>query len=176
MSTVSQLEAVVFSEGGEVAIKTLLNALTITEVELRNTVEEYNNQKRGTVLIIDAKKVLMRVSGEYAGLVEKLRSDVQNTDISKAGLEVLAIVLYCEQGSMTASEVEHIRGVNSGYTLRQLTLRGLLSKVRHGMSYTYTPTAELMSFLGVMHCDTLPERAQIQERLKEYKQSYDTEN
>ncbi len=163
--TVAQLEAVIFSEGGEMQVKKICDVLSISAEELASRVQEYNESGRGVVLVIDGKVVLMRVAGEHAPLVEQLRKSAQSEDISKAGLEVLAIVLYSEAGSMSASEVEHIRGVNSGYTLRQLTMRGLLGKARKGMGYQYAPTAELLSFLGVTSRDALPEITEVRQKV-----------
>jgi len=165
----SQLEAVIFSEGGEMLVKSICDVLGIGTDELTVLVQEYNEKEnKGMVLVIDDKKVLMRVASEYAELIEKLRKDVQNEELSKAALEVLSIVLYSEGTSLSASEVEHIRGVNSGYTLRQLTMRGLLNKTRHGMGYHYAPTAELLSFLGITNTSALPEIAQAQEQLRRF--------
>ncbi len=169
MSNINQLEAIVFAEGGEVLINGLCRVLGIDTEELVVYVQEYNRLNRGTVLVTDDKVVLMRVSGEYASLVEQIRKDEMSEEISKAGLEVLSIVLYSESRDMSATEVEHIRGVNSGYTLRQLTMRGFLNKARVGTGYRYSPTAELMSFLGVKGKAELPDIEKIQDRVREFK-------
>ncbi len=171
MNKQAQLEAILFSEGGEMPVKAVRDALGLQQDELAMLVSAYNEQGRGMVLVIDDKKILMRVSQEHAPLVETLRKEESNQALSKASLEVLSLVLYSEGSSLSASEIEHIRGVNSGYTLRQLTIRGLLSKVRSGMSYQYAPTAELLSFLGVTHAGALPGMAEVQQQLKIFKES-----
>lgn len=166
--TVAKLEALIFSEGGEMQISKICDVLHMNREELADRVREYNDNERGTVLVIDTKVVLMRVASEHAPIVEQFRQSIQSDDISKAGLEVLAIVLYSETGSMSASEVEHVRGVNSGYSLRQLTMRGLLSKAHKGMGYQYTPTAELLSFLGVTNISSLPEIVEVRQRIQSF--------
>jgi len=88
--------------------------------------------------------------------------------VSKAGLEVLAIVLYSGGSGVSASDVEQIRGVNSNYTLRQLTMRGLLSKERSGIGYKYTPTADLLSYLGVTDLDSIPGILDIRQKIDEF--------
>jgi chromosome segregation and condensation protein ScpB len=168
MDKKSQLEAIIFSEGAEARIKDVCKILTIDNAELTTMVGEYNLSKRGTVLVLDDKKVLMRVAAEHAELVEAMRKDEQSQDLSKAALEVLSIVLYSDGGSMSASGVEHIRGVNSGYSLRQLTMRGLLSKSRVGMSYKYSPTAELLSFLGITTQTELPNLSEVRQKIQKF--------
>ena len=166
LNTINKLEAVIFSEGGEVLSKQVLKALSITSEQLAELVQEYNNSSRGMVLIYDNKKVLMRVASEYTYLIDQLRKDVLNESLSNAALEALAIVLYRDSNGTSASEVEQLRGVNSGYTLRQLTMRGLLNKSKQGMSYIYTPTAELLAHIGIADISQLPELTEVQDKLK----------
>ncbi len=166
----AQCEALLFSEGGEMLTKDICNALSIDVESLVLLVQEYNAREHsGMVLIMDNTKLIMRVAGEHADLIKRLRQDEQKQEISKAGLEVLAIVLYSQGEAISASEIEHIRGVNSNYTLRQLTMRGLLSRSRRGMSYQYAPTAELLSFLGITTRADLPGIKDIQEQIKYFK-------
>jgi len=104
-------------------------------------------------------------------LVEQYRGQSDAEDLSKASLEVLSIVLY--KGSTTASDIEYIRGVNSGYTLRQLTMRGLVSKSKQGMSYVYAPTVELMSHLGITTLQELPQSVDMLRQLEEFERQKD---
>ncbi len=160
------LEAIVFSEGGEIPLKEVVRVLGLTQQELSEVVDSYNRSGGGLILVQDSKRVVMRVAGNYASAIESYRKNTLSEGISKAGLETLAIVLY--KGESTASGVEHIRGVNSGYTLRQLTIRGLLNKSKVGMSYTYIPSVELLSLLGIVKLDDVPGIEEVREQLKEF--------
>ncbi len=176
MDNLTKIEAVIFSEGGEISIKNLCKVLNISNDDLITNIQEYNNLNRGMVLVADDSMVLMRVSDKYNQLIKQLREDKINEDISKAGLEVLSIVMYCKGGDISTGEVEQIRGVNSGYTLRQLTIRGFLKKVRTGMSYRYKPTAELLSFLGITNISELPRIEEVQERIREFQNNKEEQN
>jgi chromosome segregation and condensation protein ScpB len=170
----SQLEAIIFSEGGEMKIKNVCDALNLSKGQVLELANEHNASGRGTVLVVDEKHILMRVAGEYASLVEGLRVDAQSEELSKAALEVLAIILYNEGGRMSASEVERVRGVKSSYSLRQLTMRGLLSKARQGMGYRYAPTAELLAHLGITSLAELPDAQAVRQQLREFTRKTET--
>lgn len=167
----AQLEGVLFSEGGEMSNKALAGLLGITEAELAHVVHTYNAGGRGLVLITDAEHTLMRPAEVAVPLIAQLRKEEESTPLSKASLEVLAVVLY--KGGATASEVEYIRGVNSGYSLRHLTTRGLLLKSKDGGSYRYTPTAELLAHLGVTSVDALPAREEFLAQMAEFTENYE---
>ncbi len=157
------IEALLYSEGGETAKTKMLKLLEINDSELNVLIREYNSKERGLKIVEDDKRLLLRVSPIEAPIIERVRGESAREEISKTGLEVLSIVLY--RGSASASDIEYIRGVNSGYTLRQLTSRGLLLKSKKGMTYQYSPSAELLALLGISHISELPKRDEILETL-----------
>ncbi len=175
MDKIAKLEAIVFSEGGEVSVKQVLKVLHIGNAKLVELIKQYNNSKRGMVLVLDTKRIIMRVSGEFAEVVERVRGDTIKDGISKAGLEVLSIVLYSPDEDISASEIESIRGVNSAHTLRHLTMRGLLSKMRsksvdagaRGV-YKYSTTPELLAVLGVTQKEDLPDFLEIRKKISDF--------
>ena len=79
-------------------------------------------------------------------------------DLSKATLETLSIVLY--KNGATRAEIDYIRGVNSTFSLRALSVRGLVEKIQDpsdNRRFIYKPTFELLSFMGVTKVEELPE-------------------
>lgn len=166
-----QIEGIVFSEGGEIPRKTLMRLLQVDDAQLAEAVRIYNTLNRGLVLIADDEQVLMRPASMVVPYITALRTDEQNTPLSKASLEVLTIVLY--KGRATASEVEYIRGVNSGYSLRHLTTRGLLLKSKEGSSYQYAPSAELLAHLGVTSIEALPDREGFLAQIHTFRDTYE---
>ncbi len=78
-------------------------------------------------------------------------------ELSKASLETLAIIVY--KNGVTRSEIDYIRGVNSSFILRNLYLRGLISKSegeKKGRGAKYIPTVDLIRFLGITELTELP--------------------
>lgn len=168
--TLAQCEALLYSEGGEMSRAQLTEAIGTTDAALPELVEHYNAREGGLVMLVDKRHVLLRPAPRVASLVQRVHQASREGSVSKAGLEVLAIILY--KGSATVGEVEYIRGVGSTYTLRQLTARGLVHRHKAGAGYRYTAAAELMALLGITSVDALPEYATFTERMRAFEEQY----
>ena len=110
---------------------------------------------------------MLGTSPENHDLIEKLKKDELSKDIGKAGLETLSIVLY--RGPVRKSEIDYIRGVNSGSILRNLMIRGLIerkSDEKDQRSFLYVPTFDLLSFLGISELNELPEYEKVKTELE----------
>ena len=112
---------------------------------------------RGVTLIKNNNAVMLGTTPETAMIIEKIIKDELDKDLGKAGLETLSIVLY--RGPIKRSEIDYIRGVNSSYILRNMVMRGLVERnnVPETRSFVYSPTFELLAYLGVSCVEELPE-------------------
>ena len=66
--------------------------------------------------------------------------------------------MYGEE--VTRGKIDYIRGVNSGFILRSLLVRGLIERMpypRDRKRFMYTPTTALLASLGVEKVEALPE-------------------
>jgi segregation and condensation protein B len=87
-------------------------------------------------------------------------------ELSKSAVETLAIILYGE--NVSKGDIDFIRGVNSGFILRNLSVRGLIEKLvdeNDGRKYIYRPTLELMQSLGITSPADLENREEIKNSL-----------
>ena len=90
-----------------------------------------------------------------------------NRDLSKASLETLSIVLY--KNGVSRSEIDYIRGVNSSFTLRALSVRGLVERIldpKDNRRYLYRPSFELFSFMGIKSVQELPEYGEVNKSIE----------
>ena len=65
---------------------------------------------------------------------------------------------------MSRAEIDYIRGVNSSFTLRALSVRGLIEKTldpKDNRRYIYKPSFELMSYMGIKSIQDLPDYAEV---------------
>ena len=95
---------------------------------------------------------------ELSSLIEDLQKEELNKDLSKASLETLSIILY--KNGANRAEIDYIRGVNSSFTLRALSIRGLVEKTidpKDSRRYIYKSSFELLSFMGVKSVEELPD-------------------
>jgi segregation and condensation protein B len=96
---------------------------------------------------------------EYAPLVEKLFKGRRYARLSRAGLEVLAIVAYRQP--ITRLEIDEIRGVQSAGALSTLNERNLVTVVGRseavGHPLLYGTTREFLNHLGLNRLSQLPD-------------------
>jgi len=85
-----------------------------------------------------------------------------NKELSKASLETLSIILY--KSGIGRSEIDYIRGVNSSFILRALSVRGLVERnadPKDNRRYIYKPSFELMSYMGIKSLQELPDWQEV---------------
>jgi segregation and condensation protein B len=153
------LEALIFASDkplkpGELArlasapVKQVREAL----VELKSTYAD-----RGIVLGEVAGGWLFRTSVEYAPFVRELASE-KPVRLTRAQVETLAIVAYRQP--ITRPEIDDIRGVDSGATLKLLLERDLVrilgKKDEPGRPILYGTTHQFLEFFGLKSLKDLP--------------------
>ena len=156
----TKIEAVLFFKGEPVSRKKLADILNAGQTEINEGIEKLkeNLQNRGVVLIENDNEVTLGTASELSKLIEHLQKEELNRELSKASLETLAIVLY--KDGVSRAEIDYIRGVNSSFTLRALSVRGLVEKtvdMKDNRRYIYRPSFELLSFMGVKSVEELPD-------------------
>jgi len=154
------ISSVLFYQAEPVSIKRLSALLKRDEADISVALDALRSRLPGVglCLIENGNEVTLGTSPEASALLEAMTKEELSKDISKAGLETLAIVLY--KGPITRSEIDYIRGVNSTFILRNLLIRGLVEKVENPAdmrSFLYTPTFQLLEYMGVGNRNELPE-------------------
>ncbi|MEN9920365.1 MAG: segregation and condensation protein segregation and condensation protein [Candidatus Parcubacteria bacterium] len=111
-------------------------------------------QSGATRLIITDTELSLTTAPELGEFIETLRKSELKGDIGKAGAETLAIILYREP--ITRAEIDRIRGVNSSFIIRNLLVKGLISREATGNTFQFRITPELLAHLGVSKKAELP--------------------
>jgi segregation and condensation protein B len=95
---------------------------------------------------------------EYAPLIQRLYGGRRQVRLSKAGLEVLAIIAYRQP--ITRLEIDDVRGVQSTGALTTLLERNLITVVGRaetvGHPILYGTTREFLNHLGLQGLNQLP--------------------
>ena len=160
MNLSQKIEAILFFKGEPVSIKRLVEILKVSKEEVGEAIIELNSNlhERGIVLLKKNEEITLGTNPELSHLIEHLQKEELNKELSKASLETLSIVLY--KNGVTRAEIDYIRGVNSSFTLRMLSIRGLVEKtldLKDNRRYIYKPTFDLLSYMGVKNVEELPE-------------------
>lgn len=164
----AKLEAILFWKGEPVKIKNLGDILNVDHTELQDAINKLkeNLVNRGIVLVEKGDELMLGTHPEFSVMIENLQKEELDKDLSKASLETLSIVLY--KDGVSRAEIDYIRGVNSSFTLRLLSVRGLVEKILDPTDqrrYIYKPSFELLSFMGVRSREELPDFAEISQSL-----------
>lgn len=153
------VEAILFWKGEPLTVKELAKITKVPEKEVEESLKRLRSS------LTDRGIVLQELSGEYSlgtsteasQLIEEVTKEELSKDLGKASLETLSIILY--KGAVRRSDIDHVRGVNSTFILRNLLIRGLITKKpspTDSRTSIYEPSIELLSYLGVDSLDKLP--------------------
>ena len=165
----TKIEAILFWKGEPISLKWLAFWLGVNEKEIKEALDvlEKKLAERGVALLRKDDEVALGTSPELSELMETLAKEELSGELSKASLETLTIILY--RGPVGKQEIDYIRGVNSGYTLRSLLIRGLAERLENPSdrrTYLYKPTFELLSYMGIKRLEDLPDYQAVKEEIK----------
>lgn len=179
MNNESKIEAILFFKNEPVSVLELSKCLgekpDVVKVALTNLADSYKN--RGIVLVFNGESVNLGTHPALSSLIENLQKEELSRELGRAGLETLAIILY--KGPISRREIDYIRGVNSGFILRTLLIRGLIERTESPSgerSYSYKATLKLLEYLGINCREDLPEYENAFKKIEAFVKTTITEN
>lgn len=181
MNTLQQkIESLLFFKNEPVNYNWLAKQLGKTLDEIKKEVKEMaenHYQNRGISIIRSDDSVSLVTSSISSKLIQGLLKKDDQKELSKQALETLAIILY--RTGITKSEIDYIRGVNSVFILRNLSMRGLIQKKLNPedkRSPLYVCTHDILSFLNVTDISNLPDFDFHQEKMNQIEKRFNEEN
>lgn len=170
MDLENKIEAALFMKGEPQSIKSLSVLLKAQESDVEAATlklgESLKSQGRGIRLIRKDDSVMLSTAPEVSDIIREMAREEYDSKLSQAAVETLAIVVY--RGPIIKSEIDYIRGVNSGFILRNLLIRGLVERIASASdrrSFSYKPSFELLQFLGIENVGDLPEYKDFNEKM-----------
>ena len=186
----SKIEAILFFKGEPVSRKKLSEILSssvkasdgqgrIGQLEINEAIEKLkeNLKDRGIVLLEKDDEITLGTAPELSKLIENLQKEELNKELSKASLETLSIILY--KNGVSRAEIDYIRGVNSSFTLRALSVRGLIEKTidtKDNRRYIYKPSFDTLSFMGIKSAEELPDYREVNNSIQVAAKNLEEEN
>jgi segregation and condensation protein B len=167
----SLVEALLFASDKPLTLQRLRQLTRISDVpKLHAVVEEIQAEfaNRGIVLTEVSGGYLFRTHHAFSTWVQQL---VQGRPVrlSRAQLETLSIIAYRQP--ITRPEIDHIRGVDSGGTLKILLDRSLIrilgKKEEPGRPILYGTTREFLDFFSLRDLRELPTLREYSELTEE---------
>lgn len=162
---IAALEALLFSYGNPLNKKQISQLLNIVVDEIETLINalilELEKENRGLALIEHQETYQLITKPKFAELINQLIKNDFKNQLSPAVLETLSIIAY--SGPVSKAEIEHIRGVNSNFTLRQLTLRDLINHENE----TYVVSQNFLKHLGLTSISQLPDYQKYRQKTDE---------
>jgi len=164
-----ELEALLFATDAALTIPRLKAFFPgVASKELREAISElvteYDTQDHAFTVVEFGGGWQIASRPQYAPLIEKLFRSKRFTRLSRAGLEVLAIIAYRQP--ITRLQIDEIRGVQSSGALSTLTERNLVTVVGRsenlGHPLLYGTTREFLNHLGLRGLNQLPKLPEIE--------------
>ncbi len=168
---VNLIEAILFYKGEPVKISELSKVLDISVEQINESVKilEEKLYERGIKLSKKDDYIALVTSSEASEFIEKIRKEDLTKDLSKAALETLSIIIY--RSPIKRAEIDYIRGVNSQFILRLLSIRGLVEKYTNPQDergFLYKPTFDLMNLLGLNKIEDYPDFDIVNQKIEEF--------
>jgi segregation and condensation protein B len=164
-----EMEALLFATDAPLTIPRLKSIFPGTSSkELRQVIadlnEDYEEQERAFTIVEFGGGWQIASRPQFAPLIGKLFRGRRFTRLSKAGLEVLAIIAYRQP--VTRMEIEDVRGVQCSGVLTTLAERRLITIVGRsetvGHPLLYGTTREFLNHLGLKGLHQLPSLPDIE--------------
>jgi segregation and condensation protein B len=180
MKLSSQIEALLFWKNENVTIAWLSKSLEKSREEIEEALKELDSvlktTERGVFLQRNGEEIALKTAPEASSLIEKFSKEELVKELTPSSLETLSIISY--RGPISKKEIDYIRGVNSGFILRNLLIRGLIAKEegKEGRGILYKPTLELLSLLGISNMTELEEYETVKNEIEQFKTQQNVEN
>jgi len=177
MELIPLIESLLFIHGEPLSYRELKKVTGASQEEVKEAIKGLREAKKGstsgTEILIHKDRVQLVTKAVHAPYIQKIQSNVLQEELSSAASETIAIVGYL--GPFSKINIAHIRGVNSGYILRNLLIRGLLERHTSTSSDTslYAVSADFLKAMGLSHIEALPEYEKYHSLIDTFKDNYE---
>ncbi|MCL5435633.1 MAG: SMC-Scp complex subunit ScpB [Patescibacteria group bacterium] len=156
----SKIESILFAAGRPVKLVELARSLQAEKADVIAAIEQLKQAatESGIVLVEKDEKYQLATRPENAKVVGDFLNAEVREKLTDAAVETLAIIVYKQP--ISRAEIEAIRGVNSQYILRQLSIRGMIEKEvssSDGRRYVYSTTLDFLHHMGLKDVKDLPD-------------------
>jgi len=160
MRLVQALEALLFVADSPATPEELAKALGVPTFEVEESLEKLGGRLHHTSAL-----QLVRIAGgyqlctkpEFAEPIARF-TQPQTSKLSRSLMEVLAVIAYKQP--ITLAELEEVRGVDSGYGVRQLVERRLVCEIGRrstpGRPVDYGTTQQFLHAFNLQSLEELP--------------------
>lgn len=168
------LEAFLFHFGEPITVAKIARGLNLSEQKCREAIETLRtklaNDASSAFCILETNdEIQLATKSEFQGALKSIIEEEWKAELTPAAQETLTIVAYL--GPISKMMVDYIRGVNSGFILRNLLIRGLVERgpsAKRKNSFDYRVSFDFLRHMGVSRVEDLPEYEKYRALLDEF--------
>ncbi len=166
----SIIESILFVSGDGIEIFDIADKLGVEEKEVEKAIEELKelHKDTGIHVITFNKKVQLCSNPDNANFVTEVLNPIKEKLMTKAVLEVAAIIAYKQP--ITRLDVENVRGVNSDYAISMLLENQMIEVVGRkdaiGKPLLFGTTDGFLKRFGLSSIEELPDYDELLNRIK----------
>lgn len=174
------IESILFVSGEAVQYTDIAEKLRIEVKEVESAIKALKEEKEkafsGILVQTFNGKAQLTSSPNYAEQVSEVLNPIKEKALTRAVLEVAAIIAYKQP--ITRLEIESVRGVNSDYAVNVLIENNLIEIVGRkdaiGKPLLYGTTDEFLKRFNLESISDLPDYDELLERIKVIKTQNDS--
>ena len=181
MNLKAVLEGLLFVIGDDgLDLDEISRVLEISKDDVKELIKElqndYQKSDRGIRIDFLGDKLKLTTKKEHNMYYQKLLTTEDNTTLSQAALETLAIIAYNQP--ITRVKVDELRGISNNHIIRKLVAKGLIKESGRsnmpGRPILYETTSEFLDYFGLSSIDELPDmRDFLEEEEKDTEEDVD---
>jgi|SRR3989344_511172 len=172
---IAALESLLFIYGEPIGLEKIAELLEVKQEELGEVISGFEirlktDNSRGLILNRINNQIQLTTKPDFQKLGEKIIKEEIKENLTPATLETLSIVAY--NGPIARSAIDYLRGVNSGYILRNLLVRGLIERCpdpRRPYVFLYNVSFDFLKHMGLAKQEELPEYQKYKDLVETFK-------
>lgn len=170
----ARIEAFLFHYGEPITVSKIAKALKLKEAKCHDALVTLSamlsaDASRGLCLIEVHDTFQFATKSELQEIRKTIMEEEWKSELTPAGQETLSLVAYL--GPISKIMVDYIRGVNSGFIMRNLFMRGLVERKpskTHHHSFDYHVTHDFLKHMGLSSVVELPEYEKYRNSISEF--------
>lgn len=166
MTLAQKIIQILLFEAGSLKISDLAKFLNASHSDISESILEVKNLLAilNLKLINNSSSLEITLSEEIHSIINKNKIEDLKSEISESALQTLAVILY--KNKATKAEIDFIRGVDSGRSIKNLSTRGIIEKLEEKNKRYYTVSTESMRYLNLEEISDIPDFENINLKIK----------
>lgn len=166
MNLAQQIIHLLLYTGDSISVKNIGSSLHTSVAEVESMEQEVRESLESLALklLVQNSEWMISIDKTFAKSLQKQENKETLKPLSESALQTLAVIIY--KNGATKAEIDFVRGVDSGRSLKTLNLRGLIVREDRKSKKIYLPTLDTLTYLGIENLEDFPNFTAIKSQLR----------